>query len=291
MNKFLTIATSTTLLISAFLITGCSSSDDDGATTTTTLPATLPANATVIDANNAEVMVAAISSSLSTFDQALAVETTPVMGLNAALEIIEPFLKNHSSSSSTNLATGVTESETCPGGGTYTDTYTETTVGDTYSVSGTISFVNCIVPLDTTTSFTINGSLNYNESENNLTGAYTDNATGSLSIAVVSSTDSITISFTGLDFQETGNNQSFTYTTTQSAFVLVVVVNGITEVAIQATLSAPIVESDGDSCPESGHILITGGNNTTAEGIYNGDNTMTIKANGVIVRTDAICYA
>ena len=289
MNKFLTIATSTTLLIGAFLITGCSSSGDDG-TTTATLPATLPANATVIDANNAELMVEAISTSLRTFDQALAVETTPVMGLNAALEIIEPFLKNHSSSSSTNLATGVTESDVCPGGGTFSDTFTETTDGDTFSASGTISFVNCGVSLDTLTSFEINGSLTYNESENITTGAYTDNATGTISIAVVSSTDNLTISLTGIDFKETGNNQLFTYTTTQSAFTLVVVVNGTTEVAIQATLSAPIVESNGDSCPESGHILITGGNNTTAEGIYNGDGTMTIKANGVIVNATAPCY-
>ena len=289
MNKFLTILTSTTLLLGAFLITGCSSSGDDGGTTAT-LPTTLPANATVIDATNAEAMVAAIASSLTTFNQTIAVETTPVMGLNAALDIIEPFLENHSSSSAANLATGVTESEVCPGGGTFTDTFTETTDGDTFSVSGTISFVNCIIPLDTLTSFTINGSLTYNESENNLTGAYTDSVTGTISIAVVSSTDNISISFTGINFQETGNNQLFTYTTTQSAFALVVVVNGTTEVAILATLSAPIVESDGDFCPESGHILITGGNNTTAEGIYNGDGTMTIKANGVIVTTTAICY-
>lgn len=286
MNKFLTISTSTTLLLGAFLITGCSSSDDGGGTTTTTLPA----NATVIDANNAEKMVASIASSLTTFNQALAVETTPVMGLNAALDIIKPFLENHSSNSAANLATGVTESEACPGGGTFTDTFTETTDGDTFSVSGTISFVNCSVTLDPQTSFVINGSLNYNESENNVTFAYTDNVTGSLSIAIASSTDSITISFTGINFQETGNNQLFTYTTTQSAFTLVVVVNGTTEVAILVTLSAPIVESDGVFCPESGHILITGGNNTTAEGIYNGDGTMTIKANGVVVTTTAICY-
>ena len=286
MNKFLTISTSTTLLLSAFLITACSSSDDGGGT----VGSTLPANATVIDATNAESMVAAISSSLTTFNQVLAVETTPVMGLNAALDIIEPFLENHSSNSAANLATGVTESEVCPGGGTLTDTFTETTNGDTFSVSGTISFVNCIVPVDTLTNFTINGTLNYNESVNNLTADYTDSVTGSLSIAIVSSADNITISFTGINFQETGNNQLFTYNTTQSAFALVMVANGTTEVAIQVTLSAPIVESNGDLCPESGHIFITGGNNTTAEGIYNGDGTMTIKANGVVVRTDAPCY-
>ena len=288
MYKTFTLSASAALISCLFLITGCSSSDDGGTTTTTS---SVPANATVIDANNAEAMVEAISSSLTTFNQALAVETTPVIGLNAALDIIEPFLENHSSNSAANLATGVTESDVCPGGGTFTDTFTETTDGDTLTVSGTISFVNCIVPIDTLTSFTINGSLTYNESENNVTSAYTDSVTGTISIAIVSSTDNITISLTGINFLETGNNQLFTYTTTQSAFALVVVVNGTTEVAILATLSAPIVESDGVFCPESGHILITGGNNTTAEGIYNGDGTMTIKANGVVVNATALCYA
>ena len=288
MYKTFTLSASAAFISCLFLITGCSSSDDGGTTTTTS---SVPANATVIDANNAEAMVEAISSSLTTFNQALAVETTPVIGLNAALDIIEPFLENHSSNSAANLATGVTESDVCPGGGTFTDTFTETTDGDTLTVSGTISFVNCIVPIDTLTSFTINGSLTYNESENNVTSAYTDSVTGTISIAIVSSTDNITISLTGINFLETGNNQLFTYTTTQSAFALVVVVNGTTEVAILATLSAPIVESDGVFCPESGHILITGGNNTTAEGIYNGDGTMTIKANGVVVNATALCYA
>ena len=287
MYKTFTLSASAAFISCLFLITGCSSSDDGGTTTTSSVPA----NATVIDANNAEAMVEAISSSLTTFNQALAVETTPVIGLNAALDIIEPFLENHSSNSAANLATGVTESDVCPGGGTFTDTFTETTDGDTLTVSGTISFVNCIVPIDTLTSFTINGSLTYNESENNVTSAYTDSVTGTISIAIVSSTDNITISLTGINFLETGNNQLFTYTTTQSAFALVVVVNGTTEVAILATLSAPIVESDGVFCPESGHILITGGNNTTAEGIYNGDGTMTIKANGVVVNATALCYA
>ena len=287
MYKTFTLSASAALISCLFLITGCSSSDDGGTTTT----ASVPANATVIDATNAETMVATISSSLRTFDQALAVETTPVIGLNAALEIIEPFLKNHSSNSGANLATGITESEVCPGGGTFTDTFAETTDGDTFSVSGTISFVNCGVILDPQTSFVINGSLTYNESENNVTGAYTDSATGSISIALVTSTDTVTISLTGINFQESGNNIDLTYTTTQSAFALVVVFNGTTEIAILATLSAPIVESNNDiTCPESGHITITGGNNTTAEGIYNGDGTMTIKANGVVVKTNATCY-
>ena len=62
-------------------------------------------------------------------------------------------------------------------------------------------------------------------------------------------------------------------------------------------MTAPIVETSGgyDSCPESGTILITGANGSTAEGIYNGDSstnppgTMTIKANGVVVDDLATC--
>lgn len=289
MNKYLTISASTVLLFAGLsLITGCSSSGDGGVAPGT-LPATLPANATVIDANNAEDLVLAVSQSLRTLNQALAVETTPVFGLNAALEIVEPFL-NHSDNSGANLTTGITDSDVCPGGGSYSDTYTETTNGEIYSVSGTITFVNCIIPLDTLTSFLINGSLTYDDTDDGSTGDYDESTTGSLVITTTTSTDSVKISFTGIDFQESGNNWDYTYTTTKSTFALVVEVNGVTQFAFLTELKAPIVESNGDFCPESGHIFITGGNSTTAEGIYNGDGTMTIKANGAVVDAAAACY-
>ena len=287
MNKFLTIATSTTLLIGAFLITGCSSSDDGGGSGT----ATVPANAIVLDSTNAESTIATLVSSLDTFgstlDSVITVETIPVMGLNAALEIIEPLIKNRLKNSGIDLTTGVAFSEggACTGSGTFSITGDSTDDGTTFSDTFTATFNNCIE-----SSLTINGTVSGTFTENISTGAYADNVSGSLTITVVTSTDTVSISFNGLSFQETGNNLNFTYTTTQATYAIDFVINGTQGGGFLVSLTAPIVESNGDNCPESGHITITGANGTTAEGIYNGDGTMTIKANGEIVTTTAVCY-
>ena len=83
-----------------------------------------------------------------------------------------------------------------------------------------------------------------------------------------------------------------TYNTAKSTFAIDFIVNGISSDGFLSELKAAIVDSTGfGSCPESGHIFITGANGTTAEGIYNGDGlTMTIKANGEVVDTGPVCY-
>jgi hypothetical protein len=232
-------------------------------------------------------MVASITQTLSTLDQALAVEATPVIGLKDALDLVKPRIKNSSKNSGIDLATGVAYSDSgaCTDGGTFSFSGNETDDGTNYSDTFTGTFSNC-----NEAGFIIDGTLTGTFTENYVTGAYTDNFSGSLSVTVTTTTDTVKVSFTGLNFQETGNNQLFTYTTTQSTFALVITVNGTTQFAFLAELSTPIVESNGDFCPESGHILITGGNGTTAEGIYNGDGTMTIKANGAVVNATATCY-
>ena len=83
------------------------------------------------------------------------------------------------------------------------------------------------------------------------------------------------------------------YNTAKSTFAIDFIVDGTSSGGFMSKLNAPVVESTGyGSCPESGHIFITGANGTTAEGIYNGDGlTMTIKANGVDVDTGGpVCY-
>lgn len=289
MNKSITLSTFAAVFSLLFIITGCSSSDDGGS------PASaVPANATVIDDTNAETIIQSMASSLNTFEsalnQAFAAGATPVIGLDAALDIVKPMMKNSSNNSGIDLATGVafSESGACEGagGGTFSISGDESDDGTNYSETVTAIFTAC----DIGSGITIDGNLSGTFTENSSTGAYTDSISGSLSVTVVSTTDTVKVSFTGLNFQETGNNDNDTYTTTQTTFALVVVVNGNTQFALLAELSAPIVESNGDYCPESGHILITGGNGTTAEGIYNGDGTMTILANGSAVNPSAPCY-
>lgn len=283
MNKYLSLTASTLLLSGLFLTAGCSGGGGGGGDT---LPATLPANATEITDANAEQIIMALASSLDTFDQALAVEATPVMGLDAALDIVKPLIKNRPKNSGIDLATGVAYSDSgaCTDGGTFSFSGDETDDGTNYSDTFTGTFSNC-----NEFGLIIDGTLSGTSTENYDTGAYTDSFTGSLSVTVVTTTDTVKVSFTGLDFQENGNYFNGTYTTTKSTFAFVIVVNGTTQFALMAELSAPIVESNGDFCPDSGTIKITGGNNTTAEGIYNGA-TMTIKANGAVVNASAPCY-
>lgn len=272
------------LLTGLLLISGCSSDSGGSAPPA----ATVPANATVINDANAESMVMSIASSLSSLNQALAVQATPVMGLSEALDLIKPVIRDRLQNSGIDKATGVAYSEggACDVAGSWSASGDETDDGTNYSDTFTATFVNC----DDGLNFIINGSLSGTETRNYSTGAYTDGFSGSISVSLISGADTITVSFNGLSFQESGNSLTSTYTTTQSTFALVVTVNGATQVAFLAELSAPIVESTGDSCPESGHILITGGNGSTAEGIYNGDGTMTIKANGSVVNASAPCY-
>jgi hypothetical protein len=276
MNKYLTLSTSAVMLSGLFLFTGCSSSSDDGGTPV----ASVPANAIVIDETNAETTVQAAVGSATTLGSVFSVETTQVLSLKSALNTITPILKNIST---IDVATGTDFSEDCTGGGTVSGSSTETDDGTTYSESGTVSFNNCIEQ-----GFTINGTVTYSSSGNYVTGAYTDNFSGSLTMTFNSGSDSF--NFSNFAFAETGNYSNYTYTISQLTDAIDFVINGTQGGGFLVTLIAPIVESDGNYCPESGHIKVTGGNDTTAEGIYNGDGTMTIIANGTVVRTDAPCY-
>ncbi len=276
MNKFITLSTSTAVLLYALLIAGCSSSDDGGTTTT----ARVPANAIVIDATNAETTVQAATSSTTTLGSTISVETTQVLSLKSALNTIRPKLKNISTA---NVAAGVDFSEPCTDGGSISGSETSTDDGTTYTESGTASFNNCIEG-----SLTINGAISFAESGNYVTGAFTDDISGSITMTFNGGSDSF--SFSGFVFSETGNKLNFTYTINELTYTIDFIISGTQGGGFLVGLLAPIVESNGFGCPESGHILITGANGTTAEGIYNNDGTMTIKANGADITTASTCY-
>lgn len=278
MKNSLTLSASTVLLSGLFLITGCSSSGDGGSST-----ATVPANAIVIDANNAEATVAAAASSGDMLGSALAVEATQILSLQSALDTIRPILKNIPTA---NVATGVDFTEPCSGGGSISGSGTNTDDGTLYTDSGTVSFNSC-----NEAGFIMNGSMTFSESGNYMTGDFQADASGSINMSFTNEGGSGSFSFTGFVMSETGNYQDFTYTINDLTYAIDFVIDGSQGGGFLVSLTAPIVESTGDFCPESGHITITGANGTTAEGIYNGDGaTMTIKANGNVVTVSATCY-
>jgi len=289
MNKFLTLSTSTAVLSSLFIITGCSSSDDGPAA------ATVPANAVVINETNAEATVASSVTSFDTLDTALGAEVAPAMGLKAALALVEPKIDAaksalNNSGSDPVYGVAVSDSGNCNVSGTFSFSGDESGTFPSFSDSGTITMTNC----DDGFGFILNGSLSFTSSWNVETGSYSDTGKGSMTIEGTGA-QTFKFSFTGLDYAETGNDLVFgseTYTITRATYAIDFTANGISSGGFAVKLTAPVVESSGgyDSCPESGTILITGANGTTAEGTYNGDGTMTVKANGVVVNASANCY-
>ena len=291
MNKFLTLSTTTALLSGLALATGCSSSDDSGPAA-----AAVPANAVVIDAANAETTVASSVTTIDALDLALAVETTTAMGLKDALALVQPRIDDakaalQNTGADPAYGVAVSESGNCGVSGTFSFVGDEGGTSPSFTDSGTVTMVNCDDGFD----FTINGSIHWVDSWNNSTGDYSDTMTGSISIESTDPNNAFKFSFAGLDFAETGNELNIgaeTYTVTKATFAVDFVAGGANGGGFLVGLLAPIVETSGGwaSCPESGHILITGANGTTAEGIYNGDGSMTIKANGTVVDAAAPCY-
>lgn len=286
-NSVKALTTSTALLSGLFLITGCSSDDGGGS------GASVPANAIVINAANAETTVASATTSTDTFGAALptiatAAETTttPNTNLKSALKQIKLSVRDNSTDSGIDLATGAAfeDSGECLNGGTYSQVVDVTSDGENSSYSGSASFVNC-----NNFKYILSGTLSFS-STNNSAGDYTDNMSGSMGMSVPDS--GLLVNFAGFDLSVTGNYFDYSYTVNRLSYSVDFVTANGSSGGYLITLTAPIVENSGTffSCPESGHITITGADGTTAEGIYNGGDTMTIKANGEVVNAAAPCY-
>lgn len=282
MNIF-KLSSTALLLSSAFIITGCGSGGGGSA------DASVPANAVVIDAENAEEAIAGSFTSVNTFNSVFGVEITPTLGVLAALDLIQPRIDDakdalHNSGADLTYGVAVSESGNCEVSGTFSFTGDEGGSYPSFTDSGTVTVTNC----DDGAGFTMTGSIHWVESWNNETGDYSDTTTANLSMVF---DQGPAFNFTGLNMAETGNDFDGTYVITQGTFGLDFVVNGVSGGGYLVQLAANIVESSGGfySCPESGHIIVTGANGSTAEGIYNGDNTMTIKANGEVVNATAAC--
>ncbi len=234
----------------------------------------VPANAITITAANAEATVKSATATkdlVPTFG-----EPTPAVNLTlkGSLDLAKKIRQSSNSGPAT--ATGVTLTENCPGGGTITGSFTESGNTD----SGSITFNKCVDE-----GFTLSGTLDFSETLDPSTTVYSVTASGNLS----ATGNGTTVNFNGFDFAENGNLNNMTYTITKFTYAFDVTTNGSSGGGFLVELTAPIVESTGDFCPESGAIKITGANSTTAELIYNGNGTVTIKANGTVVNAAAAC--
>jgi len=283
MKKNLTYSIIPTGILGLLILSACSSSGGGGG-------ATVPTNAVVITAENAESTVTSSVESFDQLDLVLGVDATPTLGLLNALDLTQPLIDT---AQATQLNSGVdivtasdlNFSANCDASGTFTVAGHE----DATSSNGTFTATNC----DDGLGFIINANFSFSSVFDNI-GNYDDTASGSISVNITSISEPITFSFSGLDYAENGNDLTFAaeiYTVSRATFAVDFTTNGISQNGFLVQLLAPIVESNGgeNSCPESGTILITGANGSTAEGTYNGDGTMTITANGDVINTSANC--
>lgn len=252
MNNHLITAFSVGLLGSALALGGCSSSDDSPAP-----GATVPANAKTITATNApDTVTEAIGIGTSVLDAAGAVEITQTPTAMDIINMVEDIVENRSSTSSLNLPTGVTDTFDCFVSGTITYTYTETATSE----SGSVTFVNCD---DGFGAGVINGKINYSDSWNNDTGAYTQTANGSVTINI----SGLVITFSGLNFNQTGNFISYDYTINTFTYSIS---STLSNTGYLAQVTAPITGNELNSCPDSGQVTVTGASNTKARGTISG---------------------
>ncbi len=275
MNKFLTIATSTTLLLGAFLITGCSSSDDGGTTTPTTT-ASVPANAILIDSS--AVAEETVVNAVATGDIIVSaipfgVETSTTLTGKDILNIaIDKVLNNNLGTSS--LATGVAFSEPCAVSGTISGDETETTT--TYSATVTFNACN-------DGSITLTGTIIINATFTATDdGPYTVNASGNLT----ATTSTISVGFNGFRFDQSGNDSTGDYTITTFTYAIDPSTGG----GYLVELTQPLVGNEFVSCQlTSGVVLVTGAAGSQARGTVNPDRTVKVEyhsGDGNFIETD-----
>jgi hypothetical protein len=293
MNKVIVSGISTALLSSLLFTSGCSSSSSDSSPGSGTGgTATVPANAITLDSKNAESTVGTSVTTANALGFVLSAEAAPAIGLKDAMKLIESRIKSmryalDNSGSDPVYGAAVSESGSCNISGTFAFTGDESNTPPNFKEAGTATLVNC----DDGDGAILNGNFSWSQTWNTSTGEYNDTLTGSFSVEFNIGGTAGKFIFSGVDYAETGNELnvgSETYNIARATFSVDMTGGG----GFLVKLSAPIVESVGgySHCPESGGILITGAGGTTAEGIYNGDGTMTIKANGTIVTETARCY-
>lgn len=242
----------------SLIITGCSSSDDDGAAGGTKNVG-LPFDAITITTDNAEAVSVSALSSIDAADS--------LIGVNASLPPIQATIKaitditfnrdRHASS----IATGISDSSTCPGGGTYSDTWNETGNSEAGSASGSVTFTSCAI----ISTVTYNGNLTYSYTWA-ADGGYTDIANGTITITDTSSSESFTMT---MDITETGNEFSGDYSIGMSYSVTGTSVGGFLAETSQNLTGTNFNDIS------SGQLIITGADSTRLRVTVTSTNTAT----------------
>lgn len=261
MSGFLSRLSIASIILSTLALFACSSDDGGGG------GAAVPPNAVVINETNAKDIVSQATLGgvglIDAIQTPLAIEAGQAPSASQIIELVLDKIKSISNSPELNIPVAEVFEFPCESGTSITVNATETAT----SASGTMTFNDCIL-----SGVTLSGTIAFSASFNDSTGDW--NITMSGNISATESTFTTTLS--GLDLNQTGNDNTLEFSINRYTFSLDYTGGG----GFLAQLLAAIVGNEAQACPDSprsGVIQVTGADSTKAKGTINGDGTVTIE--------------
>ncbi|VAW64310.1 hypothetical protein MNBD_GAMMA09-1385 [hydrothermal vent metagenome] len=221
------------------LLNACGDSSGGGGGPASVSPS-LPADAIILTTSNANSVAQSATSTADTTAVLVGIEAS-LPAPQAAINTLTDYVFDKSNRTSS-IATGITTTDSCPNGGTVTDSYN----GSTTSISGSFNFNQCDFG-----NFKFNGNFSYSSTWNDNTGAYTDTGNGSLTLTTPNDSYSMAMNFT-----DTGNDISG-----DSSITLSFSISGANLGGFLVTTSQPLTSTNFTTA-SAGQLIVTGANNT-----------------------------
>jgi len=246
--------------------------DDDGGST--------PSLTEIDDKNGGEIMSSTLAG-ISTYRGLKSTDDASQVHTAGTISFIRSLIGSQGSSSTDNNIGLKVETEDCTISGDITDDFTEVDAPPIFEETGTSVADECVEPLGGSGTLTINGEINYDVFENDFTGAFNDSADGFITLELkgVSGQPDTTFGFTNFNFAISGNDgppETFEVSSLNYTFEFD---NDNISFFVTLEVTDNIVESNGDGCPESGTVVITGSNGTNVTGTFDGA-TVNVSING-----------
>jgi len=273
MKNLLTLYAFTAILSGLLIITGCSSSDEGSSSGG---GVTVPANAILIDnsATAESTTVSAVATGHG-FVGAFGIQTSAAHTAKDIIDIIFDKIPGNFQNTQAIVSGVDLSSELC---------LTGTASGDATETSSSFSASATLNACEVAPGLFFTGSMVINSTFSTTTGAYSDTASGNLS--VYDSGSGISIGFNGFNYAETGNENSGDYTVSTFTYAIDPSTGG--GYAVQVT--QPLVGNFFEVCElTSGQVLISGASGSQARGTVNPDRSVTVEyhsGDGNFIPTD-----
>jgi len=243
-------------------------------------------NLSRIDSTNGVEILEASLSGISEFRVVRRGDDASNAHTQGNISFIRSLIRRQKSADTSNKLGFQMETELCDLGGSIVDDFT--VLVDTppeYEEEGSSVADECVLDFGAPATVTINAEINYTAYDNDNTGAYSQTADGFLIMAFenFSGVPDFSLGFTEFELAESGNVNTNTFNVSKLDYTFEFN-DGTTTFFVTSEVTETIVESTGDGCPESGTIVVTGSDNTSVTGTFNG-NTIDVSINGNPART------